>query len=234
MSLKAPTQIITNRVEQEVLDAGSYPARVVRVLDLGLQPQIDFATKEAKAPARMISVTYELVDEFMKDADGNILEDKPRWISEDFKLLPLSSDLAISTKRMKAIDPQNKLDGDWALTLGLPAMVVLGQYETKKNPGKPRNKVMGVTAPRARDVTNMPELVNEPKFFALDDPDMEVFKSLPKWQQEVIQGNLEYEGSKLQQLLGGASAPAPKEEPKKAAKPAAPKEEEAEYGDAPW
>ena len=55
----------------------------------------------------------------------------------------------------------------------------------------------------------------EAKVFVLDDPDMEVFNSLPDWLQDKIKSNLEYAGSELQEALEGADdEPAPK--PKKA------------------
>ena len=63
---------------------------------------------------------------------------------------------------------------------------------------------------------------------------MEVFNKLPDWLKEKIQGNLEFEGSKLQELLSGAPKTAEKpqkEAPKKQEEPA----EEAEgEEDAPW
>lgn len=228
-SLVAPLTSNSNRVAQEALDAGSYPARVSRVISLGLQPTIDFATKEAGKPAHMVSVTYELVDAFMVDENGNELEDKPRWISEDFPLRALSSDLATSTKRIKALDATGSLRGDWTQTLGLPCMVVLGQYETKKNPGVLKNKVMNVTAARKRDADNMPDLQNEAKFFDLSNPDIEFFNSLPTWTREKIQSNLEYPGSRLEALLEGT--PAPKETPPPPPVTPAPNDEPE---DAPW
>lgn len=235
MSLKAPEKTYSNFKPQEALEAGGYPARVSRVIDLGLQPMVDFNTKEPKAPQRKISVTYELVDEFLLDEDGVPNEQKPRWQSEEFPLLPLKSDLATSTKRIKAIDPQNTLDGDWSQTLGMPVMVNLGVYQTKKNPGVDRNKVMSLTAPRARDVANMPALKNEPRFFDLSDPDVEFFLTLPEWQQEVIKSNLEYAGSKLEAALGSKSD-SPKKEDTPKPKPVKEEPPESNDGDedAPW
>lgn len=234
MALQAPTtSVTTNRVQQEALEAGPYPARIARVIDLGLQPTIDFTTKEPGKPAHKISVTYELLDAFMTDEDGNELEDKPRWIAEDFPLRALTSDLATSTKRMKAIDPKGELKGDWSKVLGLPCTVVLVQYTTKKNPDVVRNKVASVTAVRPRDVANMPDLQNDAKFFDLSDPDIEFFKSLPQWQQDLIKGNLEYEGSLLQARLEGTPEPA-RSAPKNAAKPKDEPVVEVEDDDAPW
>ena len=243
MALKASNQQQTKFSKQAALEPGTYPARVVRVLDLGLQPQTDFTTKEAKKPAQMISVTYELVDVFMLDDDGNEITDKPRWLADkDFVLYPMFSDLAISTKRIKAIDPSNAADGDWSQVIGNACMVTVGNY--KRQDGDLGDKVLNVTACRPRDAANMPDLQNEGKFFDLDEPDMEFFNSLPKWVKEKIQGNLQYAGSPLEKLLGGkASAPkaeeeeAPKPAKKPARKPVVQEAEEEDGGvgeDAPW
>lgn len=227
MALKAPTSSQSNRTPQVALEPGSYPARVVRIVDEGLQPRIDFATKEPKKPAYMIRVTYELVDAFMVDENGDELEDKPRWLSENFPLLPLSSDLATSTKRSKAIDPSGKHEGDWSQFLEAPCSVVVGNYESK---GVTKDKVLNVTAMRPRDAAALEALKNEAKFFDLGDPDLEFFKSLPKWQQEIITGNLEFAGSPLEKLLkGGTTAPKKSKEPEPE-----PHEDEATEDETPW
>ena len=232
MALQAPEFTGTKRTPQAALEAGSYPARIARVIDLGLQPTTDFNTKQPGKPVHKISVTYELVDAFMLDDDGNELEDKPRWVPEDFSLLPLKSDRATSTKRMLAIDPKGTLKGDWSQALGMPCSVVLIQYETKKNPGVIRNKVDNVTTIRPRDAANMADLQNDAKFFDLSDPDVEFFNSLPSWQQDVIKSNLEYAGSVLEARLGGTPEPK-KDEPAKKAAPA-PEVADDEDEDAPW
>lgn len=232
MALTAPTQTQSNRTQQPPLEPGSYPAIVARVVDLGLQPTIDFTTKGPGKPKNMIQVTYELVDAFMVDDEGNELEDKPRWISEEFPLNPLSSDLATSTKRDKAIDPKGTTAGDWSKKLGMPCTVVTANYETKKNPGVTRDKVSNVTSMRARDAANLPEPANDLVFFDLSNPNLEVFNTFPTWLQDKIKGNLEFDGSPLDRALNGA--PAKDEAPKKASKPAPAPVADEEEEDAPW
>ena len=85
MTLKA-NEVPSNGTRQEPIEPGSYPARLVQVIDLGLQPQEYLG--EEKAPKIEITTTYELSDEFMKDEEGNDIEDKPRWVSETFPLNP--------------------------------------------------------------------------------------------------------------------------------------------------
>lgn len=216
---------------QEPIDAGTYPARVVQVLDLGIQPQRAFKG-EPKPPAHEIMITYELLDEFCLDEEGNELEDKPRWLSETFPLRNLEADLATSTKRYRALDPDEKFDGDFTLLVDMPCMVTIVQNRGKgDNAGKIYNNIQAVATMRAKEARAAAPLVNEPKVFVLDEPDLTIFKSLPQWLQDKIQGNLEYEGSALQEALEDASddeEEKPKAKPKAAAKKRVEEPEEAE------
>ncbi len=201
-----------DRVEQEVIEAGVYPARIVQVIDLGLQAQKAFQGKE-KAPANEVMLTYELVDLFLKDKDGNEQEDKPRWISEVIPLYNISQDKAKSTKRYLAVDPQNVNNGDFSKIVDAPINVTLVHNPNPKDATKPYVNVAGIAAMRPKDVAKCPALKNPPKVFDLDAPDMEIFGSLPEWIQEKIKGNLNFNGSKLQAALGGKPVEEKKEEP---------------------
>ena len=204
----------------EALEPGTFPSRLVQVIGLGLQKQ-DAYMGEPKPPRHKVWVTYELADEFMLDEDGKELEDKPRWVSEDFALFSLDSDLATSTKRYLAIDPAGAHGGDWAQLLGAPCSVTLVKNVGKgKNAGRFFNNVASVQTMRAKDVDKLPPLKNEGKVFDPSAPDMEVFASLPEFLQDRIKENLEYEGSKLQKLVEGQgkssegeSAQTPENEP---------------------
>lgn len=204
MSLNLKNQKSTgggNRVPQDNIEVGSYPARVVRILDLGLQAGQEFEGR-MKPNAHKVDFTYELLDCFMKDKDGNFDESKPRWISEDFPLHRPDADLAKSTKRAKAIDPSNSCDYDLTKMLGMPCMVTVGHKVSK---GKTYDKVLDVAPMRASQAASAPALKNEPILFLLDNPDMEVFNKLPPFMQDRIKGNLEFKGSKLEAALGGKS-----------------------------
>lgn len=202
----------SKRVEQPVLDVGNYPGRLVQIIDLGVQPQRPYQGQE-KPPAHEIMLTYELVDSFMVDENGKELEDKPRWISETFPLRSLEADKAKSTQRYKALDPSGEYDGDFSQCIGAPVNVTIVHGGINKNTNKPYENVGNISTMRARDAEKCPELVNPPKVFDLDNPDMKVFTALPQWLQEKIKGNLHYKGSKLATLAGEAApAPAPKQE----------------------
>lgn len=230
-SKKIPTTSKSNFVEQEALEPDSYPARVAQVLDLGLQPQRPYKGEE-KPPKHEIMLTYELTDAFMVDEDGEDIPDKPRWISETMPIFSLEADRAKSTKRYMAIDGKQKHAGDFAKLVGMGCSVLVTTYQKD---GKVKNAV-GDVSPLMRGMV-IPELINAPKTFDLDEPDLEVFRSLPEWLQEKIKSNLEFKGSALEALLDGAPAPKKEEEkpaPKKEAKKPEPEAEEEDDNDNPW
>ena len=228
--LKASKQQQSNFKRPDPLDTGSYPGRVVRVYDLGLQPQRTFPGNPPKGPAHEIHVTYELADEFLKNDAGEDLVDKPRWVSESFVLHPLSSDLATSTKRMKAIDVDDELDGDWTEALSRPIMINIVQ---NAKGDKIYENVQSLSPMRKKDADKLDPLVNEAKFFDLQAPDLELYNTLPKWLQEKISSNLEFAGSPLEKLLKATPTKEAKAPVKQAAKPA-PEASDDTDTDAPW
>jgi hypothetical protein len=201
MALKAPQGNGGGKqfAPQANIEAGTYPARLVQLIDFGLQPQRPYQGKD-KPPAHEIGLTYELVDEFMKDEKGNDIEDKPRWVSETLPFHGLYADKAKSTQRYKVFDPDEAWKGDFAQAVGLPCNVTI---VNNKVGDKVYDNVATISAMRPRDAEKCPELVNKATVFDLDNPDLEVFNRFPKWIQEKIQGNLNFKGSKLEKLLGG-------------------------------
>jgi hypothetical protein len=188
------------------MEAGSYPSRIVIIADLGLQPQ--FFDKEEKEPKREISITYEHVDEFLKDDDGEDLTNKPRWNTERFALNHIDNKKAKSTIRYSGLDPNNIHDGDWKPLLGMPCTVTLAVNPGQgANKGRDFNKVMAASAMRAKDAEKCAPLVNAARYFDLDEPDIEVFYSLPNFIQEKIKGNLNFKGSELEKLIAANPKP---------------------------
>lgn len=207
MSLNAKKEQGGGGFRQPHLEAGTYPARLVQVIDLGVQKQRPYQGVE-KDPKRMIYTTYELLDEFVVDEEGNVNEDKPRWLSEDFTFNNLAVDNAKSTKRYYALDPKDEHDGDWSKLLGTPVMLTITATEGKgKNEGKIFNNVAGVAKMRPKDEDNAPALKNDTKFFVTDEPDMETFMSLPDWLQKRIKENVEFGGSVLEDAIANYKAP---------------------------
>ncbi len=189
---------------------GTYPGRLVQIIDYGLQPQKPYLGKD-KPPAQEIGLTYELVDEFMKDEDGKDIEDKPRWVSETLPFYGLYADKAKSTLRYLAFDPDQEWGGDFSKALDVPINV---NIVNNKSGDKVYDNVNSIAAMRPKDAANCPALKNTARVFDLDAPDLEIFKGFPQWIQDKIKGNLNYNGSKLQKLLGDDKPAAPKAPPK--------------------
>lgn len=207
-----------NRTPQANIEPGTYPARLVQIIDLGLQAQRPYQGKD-KPPAQEIMLTYELVDTFMLDENGEELTDKPRWISETLPFYGLYADKAKSTQRYNALDPNGEFDGDFSKAIGQPINVTIVNNAVGD---KIYDNIATISAMRPRDADKCPELVNPAKLFDLDAPDLEIFNALPEWLRDKIKGNLNFKGSPLEQLLtGGGDRPrSAKAAPAKAAEPA--------------
>jgi hypothetical protein len=223
MALNAATAPMASGPKQEPIAVGTYMARLVQVIDLGLQPQ-EFNGQQ-KEPKREVNLTYELTNVFMKDENGNDDTTKPRWVGESFPLNNMKADLAKSTKRIKAIDPENKYNGDLIKMLNMPCLVTIVHNVSKKN-GNVYSNISMVSPPMAG--MPVPELKNEPRWFDLEAPDVKTFLSLPEFIQNKIKANLEFPKSKLDKLLnspdGAASSDSPQE----------PREDMNEMDDAPF
>lgn len=100
MAFAAPT-LASNKTPSAapLLESGGYPARVCRIIDLGKQP----GSAKYPEPQNKLLVTFELLEEFMKEVDANgqmvmvqdpdedegvlmakNIEDKPRWFDFEF------------------------------------------------------------------------------------------------------------------------------------------------------
>lgn len=225
MALNASKEPTSGGKKSDPIESGNYIGRTVQVLDMGLQTQRPYQGQD-KPPAHEVMITYELGTEFLKDDEGKDQTDKPRWISESIPLRNLSQDLAKSSKRAKALDPSNKYKGDFAQMVNLPCTVTVVQNPKKGDPTTIYNNIANVTPPMKGFPA--PELINPPKVFDLDAPDLEVFGSLPEWVQTKIKENLNFNGSLLQRMLEGNA------EPEAAGKPAPAQEEDAGDGSDPW
>jgi hypothetical protein len=206
MALTAPKGSPNKKfVQQANIEPGVYPGRVVQIIDFGLQPQKPYKGAE-KPPAQEIGLTYELVDEFMKDEEGEDIEDKPRWISETLPFYGLYADKAKSTQRYLAFDPTQAWGGDFSKAIEQPINITVINNPGKE--GKIYDNVAGIAAMRPKDADKLAVLKNPARVFDLDNPSLEVFNSFPDWIKDKIKGNLNYQGSPLQKLLGDKPAPA--------------------------
>ena len=186
------------------MEAGSYPARVLSVVELGKQSQLPWQGQE-RPPAKQVLVTYELLDEYLADENGENNLEKPRVISEKFNVHPLTSERATSTKRYFALDPVNIYEGDLAQCVDTPTMVTIVQNPQKAT-GRIFNNVAGLSPMRQKDASNAKALVNTPYVFDLDEPNMVVWGAIHDWVRNIIKGNLDYQGSVLQSMIEEGAA----------------------------
>lgn len=198
MSFNAKDQAGGSGVQQPVIPVANYPARLVQLIDLGLQSQNPYKGTE-KPPIHMLRTTYELVTEFCVDENGEPDVERPRWIGEEFPFYNLSAEKAKSTQRYLALDPSQAADGDWSKLIG-DACTLTVVHNKAKNGNTYAN--IGSTSPPMKGY-EVPALTNEPLVWSLDDPDIEAFNKFPEFLQDKIKSNLNYKGSKLEALLEG-------------------------------
>jgi hypothetical protein len=198
MSLNANAQAgATSNFKYEPMDAGTCPARLVGVANVGMHA-ITYKG-ETKPPKDQLALTYEFLDEFMKDEDGNELKDKPRWLTEDMPFLPLSSEKAKSTDRYLSIDPDRKAAGEFGDLLGTPIMVQVTQSAGKgANMGKIFNNIGGVTPMRPKEAQKAPELVNKPFTFDFYAPTREAWDATPYRVKALVRSALNYKGTAME------------------------------------
>ncbi|MBI0275431.1 hypothetical protein I6H07_06225 [Hafnia alvei] len=237
MAFKTATQNSGNAASvASLLDAGGYAARIVQIIDLGLQP----GSQQYPEPVYKLLVKFELLDEFMHEVneDGSvkvteedsemvpvIIADKPRWFDFEFTYNEdgYMGDRSHIYKLMQAVDafevvanPDSGVTGHPAKELkellGEPLMLNLIQTIAKggKNAGKTVNKISSFAAMKGKDKKTAPALVNPTTFFDMAEPDIEVFSKLPSGNQycpqERIKSGPAFGQSKLAAMLGLASA----------------------------
>jgi hypothetical protein len=240
MSLKAKRvkQTSNSGMSNPVLEPDNYPARLVQVIDMGKRASF-FDPEKIN---HEINLTYELVSEFMLDDKGQPVEDKPLWLSEVINMVDMPDHMTAAeiyadqfkskgklVQRCKTFDPKGQLDFDLTAFLGKPCSVTVINY--KKKDDTLGMKVGAITGLMKGMV--IAELVNPPKLFSLDEPDMTIFGSLPDWFQDKIKENIEFKGSALENALAGGT-PTPASKPEPTPKPQEESEDDEEDNDAPW
>lgn len=181
----------------EPLEAGTYPARIIGISNIGLHSQT--YQGEAKDPIDNIGITYELLDEFLKDEDGNDLEDKPRWITEFMPFHHIKSERAKSTKRYLSVDPNLDFGGDWGQLLNSPIMLSVVQNAGKgKNQGKVFNNVDSISPMRPKEASKATPLKNPTFTFDFYDASIEDWNQAPGIVKTMVKKALNFAGSKME------------------------------------
>lgn len=187
----------TSSKQRALITAGQHAARIVRVIDFGLQTQRPYKGEE-KSPAFEIMIEFEFPDERI-EIEG---ESRPMWKSRKIKVS--SDERSICYKWYNKLDPENVHRGDWSKLVGKECAVLIVHEKGKNNnEGRVFDKI-GDIMPIMKGM-KVPPLENDPVVFDLGSPDMEVFASFPEWMQNKIKENLQFDGSKLQTALEGRS-----------------------------
>lgn len=171
------------------IDAGTYPAVCVGIVDLGEQYSETFKKYNDK-----MLVIWEIPSQTI-EIDGG---DKPRWLSKDFSAsLNEKSNLyqTLVSWRGKAFT-ENELTEDETGFMQFSVLDMLGtgcflQVIVEEKDGNSYNRITSVIALPA----GMPAPATETPLIAFDIDawDDEVFKSLPGWIQERIKKSTQYQ-----------------------------------------
>lgn len=189
MSLKIGEEQVQDRIED-----GSYPVRLVQVIDIGLQEKIDFDTNQPTGSYHPRAIlTWEFPTERI-EVDG---EDRPRWLSQEVTIS--YHERAKLPQIIQALDPQREAETLVDL-LGRPALSTVAS--TKNN--KPKIASI-VQLPKSLQVG---ELENDPVAFDMDDFDNEIFNSLPDWLKNRIKEAKNYPFQDQEGVGGDDDAPA--------------------------
>lgn len=178
MSLKMSNES-TNKT-YEPIPAGTYPARCVGLVDLGVQYNERYNKEQAK-----VRIVWELPTETI-DRNG---EKEPRWISKPYtaslhEKAELRKDL--ESWRGKTFDTGELKEFDLKSVLDEPCMLSITHRVSQT--GNVFALVSAVSQPmRGLDV---PVLKNQPFLFDFDFPEEQLLSALnglPKWMQEEVQ-----------------------------------------------
>lgn len=176
--------------DRKVAPAGTHAARLVQIIDLGIQDRPAFQG-EAKKPCHQLHLTFELVDE-TAEFDG---EEKPFWVS---RVVNYSAhEKSALMKYRQAIDPTAK---DVTDLLDKPCMV---EVVNKEHKGKTYANVVGVTpAPKKLKVE---PLHGPTRVVEFEDGDIDAYNALPDFLKETMSKAHNWTDSPLGRAVTGVS-----------------------------
>ena len=180
--------------EFKLVPAGTYTARCYQMIDLGTQvTNGQFGEKKQ----HKIRISWEV---FGEDDDGNPLtvdiqgKQMPMTVDREFTLsMHENATLRafLGTWRGKAFTDDEAFTFDVSRLVGAYAMVSVAHSESKN--GKTyANVTAAAKLPKALS-DSKPAGVHADVIFNLDEPNLEVFESLPAWLQEKIQASPEWQ-----------------------------------------
>lgn len=172
------------------VEAGTYPARCVGVIDLGIQHNA-FNNKDQEKVMLMFELPTERIT-----VDG---EDKPRWLSARYTAsLNEKATLrkTLDAWRGKPFTPDDLLGFDLTSVINAPCMLTV--TNTEKN-GNTYANISGVS--KIMKGMEVPALENEPIIFDMEAENAEEVKSkLPEWVQKIIEESVSWKSRESQKM----------------------------------
>ena len=173
-----------------IMDADTYPARVVSIVDLGLHET--FYEGESKGIKQQINITFEFPGEFVEiEKDGEVKQ-LPRWMSMN-EVNVSEHEKSKFVSIMKALDPKDEAGDDIGALLNATCAVSITHSTPTK--GKHKGKTfanVGSVAGLMKGI-EVGELVNEAYIFDFDAPTKEAYNRLPAFVIEKIQSAENYD-----------------------------------------
>lgn len=174
--------------ERELVPSGVHAARVARVIEIGQQYSAKYDTTDDK-----VIVSFSLPNVVR---DYGELGEKQAFIgTSKWGIKKSKDDKSTMKKYAKAIDPQKETK-DYSEWLNRPCQIsVVHRYVDDKTYAN-----LDSVAPILPGF-QVGELDTEPFFFEFDNPDPAIWVQIPEWIQEVIQGAVNYPGSKVEAMV---------------------------------
>lgn len=163
------------------VEDGTYPARIVQVIDLGIQPQTHHKTHEILPSKPVVMITWEFPTSRVEFENDEGTTSLPRWVSKEYTIS--RSDKSNLMKLVNALAPKAK---DISELINLPCMVQIGSTSGGNA------KVINVLPPMSG--IEIADLENDTSYFDFDHPEQELFDTLKKWQQRRVREADNYEG----------------------------------------
>lgn len=166
-----------------ILEAGTYPARCIGIIDTGEQ-----WNEMAGKSRREILFLFELPTELV-EIDG---EQKPRYMSQTYTMSmneKAKMRIALETWRGKAFTEEELRGFDLTSVVDKPCMLTVVQKQSKN--GKTYANISGI-AKLIKGMT-IPDAMSTLTVFDLDAPDaLEKLETLPEWIQNKIKQSETY------------------------------------------
>lgn len=192
----------TTKMTAPLLEAGGYPARLLQIVDLGMQPGSNIYPE----PQLKLEFRFELLDEFMLDEDGKELSEEPRLFSYEvsYNADGYMGDRSNIYKLMDAFE--DGFNKDLPDLLGEAVNVTIVKYIKNNKEKDEANKITSVTPMREKDKVKAGPLLGKTLYFDLEEPDLETFNRLThrgEWSQQAkIKKGLAIFESPLAEMLG--------------------------------